>query len=101
MNPCYFSFEFELIQKEIAFKFEFEICFNKWALAHLAQLAQPAHLARLSRTGSGLGRSTDPALPPLSPLSSLELSGDNWIAAAAAWSLWPSPVIFVIAAWAR
>jgi hypothetical protein len=33
------------------------------ALAHLAQLAQPAHLARLSQTGSGLGRSTDPAQP--------------------------------------
>jgi hypothetical protein len=98
MNPCYFSFEFELIQKEITFKFEFEICFNKWALAYLAQLA---HLARLSRTGSGLGRSTDPAQPPYSPLSSLELSGDNWIATAAAWSLRPSLVIFVIAAWAR
>jgi hypothetical protein len=32
-----FNFEFELIQKkkEIAFKFENEIWFNKWALAHL------------------------------------------------------------------
>jgi hypothetical protein len=27
-------------------------------------LTQPAHLARLSQTGSGLGRSTDPAQPP-------------------------------------
>jgi hypothetical protein len=60
MNPCYFNFEFELIQKEIAFKFEIEIWFNKWALAHLTQ---PAHLAWLSQTGSGLGRSTDPAQP--------------------------------------
>jgi hypothetical protein len=68
MNPCYFNFEFELIQKKTAFKFEIEIWFDRWALAHLTQ---PTHLARLSQTGSGLGRSTDPAQPPShSPLSS-------------------------------
>jgi hypothetical protein len=59
MNPCYFNFE--LIQKKTAFKFEIGIWFDKWALAHLTQ---PAHLARLSQTGSGLGWSTDPAQPP-------------------------------------
>jgi hypothetical protein len=77
MNLCYFYFEFELIQKEIAFKFEFEICLEQMVLAYLAQLAQPAHLARLSQTGSGLGRSTDPAQPFHAPLSSLELTGDT------------------------
>jgi hypothetical protein len=74
MNLCYFYFEFELIQKEIAFKFEFEICLEQMVLAHLAQ---SAHLARLSRTGSGLGRSTDPAQPLHAPLSSLELTSDT------------------------
>jgi hypothetical protein len=77
MNLCYFYFEFELIQKETTFKFEFEICFEQMALAHLAQLAQPAHLARLSRTGSGLGRSTDPAQPPHALLYPLEVTGDT------------------------
>jgi hypothetical protein len=56
MNPCYFNFEFELIQKKNSLKFK--ICLGKWALAHLTQ---PAHPARLSQTGSGLGQSTDPA----------------------------------------
>jgi hypothetical protein len=71
MNPCYFNFEFELIQKKIAFKFEIEIWFNKWALAHLTQ---PAHLAWLSQTSSSLGRSTDPAQPLTLSLLLLELS---------------------------
>jgi hypothetical protein len=47
----------------------------------LAQLAQPAWL---SRPGSGLGRSTDPAQPPRAPLSPLDLTGDTG-------SLPPSP----------
>jgi hypothetical protein len=76
MNPCYFNFEFELIQKKIAFKFEIVIViwFNKCALAHLTQ---PAHLARLSRTSSGLGRTTDPAQPLTLSTFLLELSGET------------------------
>jgi hypothetical protein len=57
--------------------------------------------ALLTRTSSGLGRLTDPTQPPHSPLSPLELSGDNWIAATADWSLRPTPVIFVVAAWGK
>jgi hypothetical protein len=98
MNPCYFNFEFELIQKTIAFKFEIEIWFNKWALAHLTQ---PAHLARLSQTGSGLGRSTDPAQPLTLSLLLLELSGKTWIVVAVTRSLRPSPVVLAADAWGK
>jgi hypothetical protein len=67
------------------------------ALAHLAQLAQPAHLARLSRPGSGLGRSTDPAQPPRASLSPPRALWWPSIAAATAWPLRPTPVSFAVA----
>jgi hypothetical protein len=74
---CYLSFEFDLVQRGNNIQIWIWNLFKLMALAHLTQLAQPAHLTWLSRPGSGLGRSTDPAQPPRAPLSPLELTSDT------------------------
>jgi hypothetical protein len=88
-------------KKEMIFKFEFEICFKTngqgpfWP--NWSSWPNRPTWARQSRPGLGLGRSTDPAQPPRSPLSRLEPLWRRRIAAAAAWLLRPTPVVSAVA----